>query len=98
LVRAVTEGTTVAINSIRQATAKHVKKDNAMSHRQPSQTSGQVHQSVAVRELIDHDSDYDTSTTAWVAFDRRMTKQLDDLERRLAHYFTPVAVRKGLGR
>ncbi len=67
-------------------------------NRQPSQSSGQVHQSVAVRELIDHDSDYDTSTTAWVAFDRRMTKQFADLERRLAHYFTPVAIRKGLGR
>jgi hypothetical protein len=69
-----------------------------MNRYKPTQPSGQVHSSVAVRELIDRDSDYDTSTTAWAEFDRRMTAQLDALERRLHRYFTPVACRKELGR
>ena len=69
-----------------------------MNRRQPTPNSGQVHQSVAVRELVDRDSDYDTSSTAWALFDRQMTEQFAQLERRMQHYFTPVAIRKGLGR
>jgi hypothetical protein len=69
-----------------------------MNQRQPPPSSGHLHQSVAVRELIDRDSDYDTTSSAWVEFDRRMTEQFAELEQRLQHYFTAVAVRKGLGR
>ncbi len=69
-----------------------------MNRRQPTPPSGQVHQSVAVRELVDRDSDYDTSTTAWAEFDRRMTEEFASLEQRFRHYFTPVAIRQGLGR
>ena len=69
-----------------------------MNRRELKQPSGQVHASVAVRELIDRDSDYDTSTTAWTEFDRRITDQLAQLEQRLHRYVTPVARRKELGR
>ena len=69
-----------------------------MNRRHPTPPSGQAQQSVAVRELIDRDSDYDTSSSAWVEFDRRMTEQFATLERQMQHYFTPVAIRKGLGR
>jgi hypothetical protein len=69
-----------------------------MNRRELTQSSGQVHASVAVRDLIDRDSDYDTSTTAWTEFDRRITDQLAQLEHRLHRYFTPVACRKEVGR
>jgi hypothetical protein len=69
-----------------------------MNRRELKQPSGQVHANVAVRELIDRDSDYDTSTTAWAEFDRRITAQLADLETRLHRYITPAAGRKELGR
>jgi hypothetical protein len=69
-----------------------------MNRRQPLQTSEQVHQSVAVRELIGPASDYDTSTSAWSKFDKRMTRQLAALERRMRRYFTPVASGTELGR
>ena len=60
--------------------------------------SGHEHSAVAVRELIDHESDYDTATTAWAKFDRHMTWQLQQLERQLHQYFTPTACRRELGR
>lgn len=65
-----------------------------MNRRQPSQASEQVQPSVAVRELIAPASDYDTSTSAWSKFDKRMTRQLAALERRMRRYFTPAASRK----
>lgn len=69
-----------------------------MDRRQTAPPSGQVQHSVAVGELAASDKDYDTSSTAWAAFDAGMTEQLADLERRLHHYFTPAATRKSLGR
>ncbi|HZL89608.1 MAG TPA: hypothetical protein VFB96_14685 [Pirellulaceae bacterium] len=67
-----------------------------MNQNQPKKHSGQVQTSVALRD--DRDSDYDTSTTAWAAFDRQMTCQITQLEQQLRRYFTPTACRKDLGR
>ena len=69
-----------------------------MNHRHPAQNSGTVHQSVAVSELVDRPSDYDTSSSAWIAFDRCMTQQLVCLEDQMRRYFTPIAVRQDIGR
>ncbi|HUE71635.1 MAG TPA: hypothetical protein VMP01_12185 [Pirellulaceae bacterium] len=69
-----------------------------MNRHHPTLPSEQVHPSVAVRELISRDSDYDTSSSAWGEFDHRMTEQFATLELQMRHYFTPVAIRKGLGR
>ena len=69
-----------------------------MNRRQPNSPAGQVEHAVAVHELVTHDSDYDTSSSAWVEFDRRMTEQFAELEQRLQRYFTPIAIRQSLGR
>ena len=69
-----------------------------MNRRLHRNTSEHSQQSVAVRELIGHECDYDTSTSSWAAFDLRMSEQFAELEERFQRYFTPVAIRQGLGR
>ena len=69
-----------------------------MNRRLDCNTSEPSKQSVAVRELISHECDYDISTSCWAAFDFRMSEQFAELEARFQRYFTPVAIRQGLGR
>ena len=69
-----------------------------MNRRDFHNSSEHSQQSVAVRELVGRESDYDTSTSAWAAFDRKMSEQFAQLEKQFEQYFTPLAIRKGLGR
>ena len=69
-----------------------------MNRRQPSKSSEQVQPSVAVRELFGPASDYDISTSAWSKFDKRMTRQLAALEKRMRRYVRATASRQKFGR
>ncbi len=64
---------------------------------QPS-TSDSVHSSSAIAQLIDHDSDFDTTAASWVDFDAQMTAEFAALEVKFRAYFTPTAVREEIGR